>query len=90
MDMNILDMLLTGLDREGALRDKVDDYIIDTCNTPDAGWETAIWKGNGKIVIVEHYSCKETAESRHQFWKFLCHYHPTRAFDDAICEWIDL
>ena len=32
--------------------DVIGDYTIDTCDTVDQGYETAMWKGDGDIIIV--------------------------------------
>lgn len=49
-------------------RDTIDDYTIDTCDTMDQGYETAMWKGDGDIIIVERYPNKERAEAGHTKW----------------------
>lgn len=46
----------------------VGDYTIDTCDTVDQGYETAMWKGDGDIIIVERYPNKERAEAGHTKW----------------------
>lgn len=48
--------------------DIVGDYTIDTCDTMDQGYETAMWKGDGDIIIVERYPNKERAEVGHAKW----------------------
>lgn len=48
--------------------DIVGDYTIDTCDTMDQGYETAMWKGDGDIIIVERYPNKERAEAGHAKW----------------------
>ena len=48
--------------------DIVGDYTIDTCDTMDQGYETAMWKGDGDIIIVERYPNKERAEAGHTKW----------------------
>lgn len=48
--------------------DVIGDYTIDTCDTMDQGYETAMWKGDGDIIIVERYPNKERAEAGHTKW----------------------
>ena len=52
---------LQGYKSEVGGKDEVGDYTVSTVNTLDAGWETAIWKGNGTIVVVARYATKEEA-----------------------------
>jgi hypothetical protein len=56
-------------------RDSVGGYIIDTCDTIDNGWETAIWKeeltaskGLSHIYIVGNYPNVESARNGHEVW----------------------
>lgn len=49
-------------------RDVIGDYTINTCDTVDQGYETAMWKGDGDIIIVERYPDKARAEQGHQKW----------------------
>lgn len=49
-------------------RDTIGDYTISTCDTMDQGYETAMWKGDGDIIIVERYPNKERAETGHTKW----------------------
>ena len=48
--------------------DIIGDYTIDTCDTMDQGYETAMWKDNGDIIIVERYPNKMRAEIGHSKW----------------------
>jgi len=48
--------------------DCVGDYTVDTCDTNDCGYETAIWKGNNNMVIVERYPSKQDATIGHYKW----------------------
>ena len=48
--------------------DIIGDYTIDTCDTMDQGYETAMWKDNGDIIIVERYPNKMRAEVGHSKW----------------------
>lgn len=49
-------------------RNVIGDYTINTCDTVDQGYETAMWKGDGDIIIVERYPDKERAEAGHTKW----------------------
>ena len=40
-------------------RAEVGDYTIDTAWTSDYGYETAIWKFDNDMIIVERYSNKQ-------------------------------
>ena len=48
--------------------DIIGDYTIDTCDTMDQGYETAMWKDNGDIIIVERYPNRMRAEIGHSKW----------------------
>ena len=48
--------------------DVIGDYTIDTCDTVDQGYETAMWKNDGDIIIVERYPNKMRAEIGHSKW----------------------
>ena len=49
-------------------RSEVNGYTIDTCDTVDAGWETAIWYQENEMAIVERYFNKEEATKGHEKW----------------------
>lgn len=49
-------------------RDIIGDYIIDTADTWDCGYETAICKNDGNWVIVEYYADKKEALIGHKKW----------------------
>ena len=61
-------------------RDQVGDYTIDTCDTVDQGWETAVWKGDGDMIIVARYESKEEAEQGHEDWVTICRTNPISAW----------
>ena len=60
--------------------DKVGDYIIDTCNTIDVGYETAVWKGNNRMIIVERYRNHIDAVLGHEKWCLFCKMEPKEAY----------
>lgn len=61
-------------------RDTVGEYTIDTCETIDCGWETAIWKNDGEIIIVARYPDKEMATIGHANWVETCRSSPLAAY----------
>ena len=61
-------------------RDTVGDYTIDTCYTIDQGWETAVWKGNNPMIIVDRYASKEDAQKGHENWREICKLNPSSAW----------
>ena len=60
--------------------DTVGEYIIDTCCTIDQGWETAVWKNNGDMIIVGRYPSKEHAKVGHIHWCAACALNPIKAW----------
>lgn len=61
-------------------RNTVGEYTIDTCYTIDQGWETAVWKNNGDIIIVARYASKESALEGHNDWVAACALNPTEVW----------
>lgn len=62
---------ITNLDR---FNEESGDFVVDTANTPDMGWETGIQKKSEgeKWIIVEHYEDKKSAEEGQKRWiKFI-------------------
>ncbi len=71
------------------LRDEINDYTIDSCDSFDEGYETAIWKGNNDMIIVERYSTKEEMHKGHKKWCEFCKTNPVKAYSvqlDQVCE----
>lgn len=60
--------------------DKVGDYTIDTCDTIDAGYETAIWKEGYRIIIVERYRNHNDAVLGHEKWCKFCEMEPKEVY----------
>lgn len=60
--------------------DEVGEYTIDTCNTPDCGYETGICKNNGYWIIVQRYDTREQAELGHKIWMSVCAANPVGAY----------
>lgn len=61
-------------------RTTTNGYTVDTCDTVDQGWETAVWYGENEIVIVERYADKETATQGHAKWVEFCKGNPTEVW----------
>ena len=74
--------------RVAAGRDRVKDYMIDTCYTSDCGWETAVWRGCSRLVIVEYYSSQEKAIEGHDKWRVFCANEPKGFWDVDIKEYV--
>lgn len=84
--MDSLESLLFGIMMGGANRqtvigrDTVGRYTIDTCYTVDQGWETAVWKDDGEMIIVGRYATEEQAREGHGDWCAACLLDPTTAW----------
>ena len=65
--MSIDDMARDRSFRNTAITDEIGEIIVDTCNTPDKGWETGIGKDN-HFKIAESYSNEEEAKEGHAKW----------------------
>jgi hypothetical protein len=94
-DMDSIESLIKGIlnanpatcDKVG--RDRVGAYTIDTCHTCDQGWETAVWKDEGEIIIVARYETKEEAQIGHEDWISVCKLNPTSAWSVQCDEYIN-
>lgn len=69
--------------------DTVGDYTIDTCDTVDQGYETAMWKGDGDIIIVERYPNKERAEVGHTKWCEFAKTNPEHVYSVQVDEHVN-
>ena len=70
---SLFDLMFGIMNNDYSKADKVGnevigDYTIDTCDTVDQGYETAMWKDDGDIIIVERYPNKMRAEVGHAKW----------------------
>ena len=85
--------LLAGLDGitrgEVIGNTQVGEYTIDTCNTIDQGWETAICKGSGEWIVVARYPNKTEAEQGHADWAQVCSLNPTKAWSVQLDEYVE-
>ena len=60
--------------------DQVGEYTVDTCDTIDQGYETAIQKNEGDWIIVQRYDNRESAETGHKVWCAMCAINPVKVF----------
>lgn len=94
--MDSLSSLMTGIlfgnyetaDKCG--NDIVGDYTVDTCDTVDCGYETAIWKNENAMVIVERYKSKNDATAGHKKWVEFCKDNPKQAYSVQLDKTIKL
>lgn len=61
-------------------RTKIENYTIDTAYTSDYGYETAIWKDDNDMVIVERYPDMEESEEGHKKWCDFCKTKPEKVY----------
>lgn len=59
---------------------EINDYTIDTCDTMDSGFETAIKKGIGNWIVVEYYTSYYEAKKGHERWRKFCERNPKYVF----------
>lgn len=69
--------------------DIIDDYTIDTCDTVDQGYETAMWKDDGDIIIVERYPNKMRAEIGHSKWCEFAKTNPKFVYSVQLDEFVN-
>lgn len=69
--------------------DIIGDYTIDTCDTVDQGYETAIWKDDGDIIIVERYPNKMRAEVGHSKWCEFAKTNPKFVYSVQLDEFVN-
>ena len=69
--------------------DIIGDYTIDTCDTVDQGYETAIWKNDGDIIIVERYPNKMRAEVGHSKWCEFAKTNPKFVYSVQLDEFVN-
>lgn len=69
--------------------DIIGDYTIDTCDTMDQGYETAIWKDDGDIIIVERYPNKMRAEVGHSKWCEFAKTNPKFVYSVQLDEFVN-
>ena len=69
--------------------DIIGDYTIDTCDTVDQGYETAMWKNDGDIIIVERYPNKMRAEVGHSKWCEFAKTNPKFVYSVQLDEFVN-
>lgn len=69
--------------------DVIGDYTIDTSDTVDQGYETAMWKGDGDIIIVERYPNKMRAEVGHSKWCEFAKTNPKFVYSVQLNEFVN-
>ena len=69
--------------------DIIGDYTIDTCDTVDQGYETAMWKDNSDIIIVERYPNKMRAEIGHSKWCEFAKTNPKFVYSVQLDEFVN-
>lgn len=69
--------------------DVIGNYTIDTCYTIDQGYETAMWKDDGDIIIVERYPNKMRAEVGHSKWCEFAKTNPKFVYSVQLDEFVN-
>lgn len=69
--------------------DVIGDYTIDICDTVDQGYETAMWKDDGDIIIVERYPNKMRAEIGHSKWCEFAKTNPKFVYSVQLDEFVN-
>lgn len=91
---SLFDLLFGIMNNDYSKADKVGndiigDYTIDTCDTVDQGYETAIWKDDGDIIIVERYPNKMRAEIGHSKWCEFAKTNPKFVYSVQLDEFVN-
>lgn len=91
---SLFDLMFGIMNNDYSKADKVDndvigDYTIDTCDTVDQGYETAMWKGDGDIIIVERYPNKMRAEIGHSKWCEFAKTNPKFVYSVQLDEFVN-
>ena len=91
---SLFDLLFGIMNNDYSKADKVGndiigDYTIDTCDTVDQGYETAMWKDDGDIIIVERYPNKMRAEIGHSTWCEFAKTNPKFVYSVQLDEYVN-
>ena len=91
---SLLDLMFGIMNNDYSKADKVGndiigDYTIDTCDTVDQGYETAMWKDDGDIIIVERYPNKMRAEIGHSKWCEFAKTNPKFVYSVQVDEYVN-
>ena len=91
---SLFDLMFGIMNNDYSKADKVGNniignYTIDTCDTVDQGYETAMWKDNGDIIIVERYPNKMRAEVGHSKWCEFAKTNPKFVYSVQLDEFVN-
>ena len=91
---SLFDLMFGIMNNDYSKADKVGndiivDYTIDTCDTVDQGYETAMWKDDGDIIIVERYPNKMRAEIGHSKWCEFAKTNPKFVYSVQLDEYVN-
>ena len=91
---SLLDLMFGIMNNDYSKADKVGndiigDYTIDTCDTMDQGYETAMWKDDDDIIIVERYPNKMRAEIGHSKWCEFAKTNPKFVYSVQLDEYVN-
>lgn len=91
---SLFDLMFGIINNDYSKADKVGnniigDYTIDTCDTVDQGYETAMWKDDGDIIIVERYPNKMRAEIGHSKWCEFAKTNPKFVYSVQLDEYVN-
>ena len=91
---SLFDLMFGIMNNDYSKADKVGNdiigiYTIDTCDTVDQGYETAMWKGDGDIIIVERYPNKMRAEVGHSKWCEFAKTNPKFVYSVQLDEFVN-
>ena len=91
---SLFDLMFGTMNNDYSKADKVGndiigDYTIDTCDTVDQGYETAMWKGDGDIIIVERYPNKMREEIGHSKWCEFAKTNPKFVYSVQLDEFVN-
>jgi len=70
--------------RAEQMTDKVGNITIDTVNTLDHGWETAIDKGDGNWILVQRYVDAGAAKLGHLTWIDVIAENPNMELENVV------
>lgn len=77
-------------DNGDVLHTTVEEYTVDSCWTFDAGYETALWKNDHDMVIVERYNDQDEMIKGHKKWCEFCKMEPKKVFSVQYDENVEL
>ncbi len=75
--------------RDTRMNSQVGEYTVDTCYTYDDGWETAVWRDEGRIIVVDYYRNEFAAKLGHKKWVDFMETCPQKVFSvqlEMMCD----